>query len=357
MAPLDTGSVTHVMRLADPFGRGPGPSPASFATLGDFLQAARDHKGLSLAQVADATRVRRIYLEAIERGDLTPLPSRPFAVGYVRSYARCLGLDGDGAVARFKAEHPEAAAQLRAPVGVPSHTDPRRRVLYAALGVVAAAVGLWNVAQRTLTTDPSNSPQFPTGAPAWPQPYPKGPLHLGAATAPPADQTTPKPYVTPGLGVPGIDPDAADDAADKPPSQGPAPGGTAVTPPAPSPASFTTRATVYGLPAGKGPIIIQAKAPASLIVRGPQGAIYFARQLETGEAYRAPLGRGLTADVSDPQAFDVYLNGRLSGGLSEPQSPLDEVAQKAAQTTAQTAAVSSPADATHSAPAGESARK
>ena len=103
MAPLDTGSVTHVLRLADPFGRGGGPSPSDFETLGQSFRGIREHKGLSLAQVADATRVRRIYLSALEQGDLEPLPSRPFAIGYVRSYARVLGLDVDAAVARFKA--------------------------------------------------------------------------------------------------------------------------------------------------------------------------------------------------------------------------------------------------------------
>ena len=100
MAPLDTGSVTNVVRLAEPLGRGPGPASADARTLGDHLRATREHKSLSLVQVAEATRVRRVYLEAIEANDLAPLPSRPFAVGYVRAYARALGLDGDAAVAR-----------------------------------------------------------------------------------------------------------------------------------------------------------------------------------------------------------------------------------------------------------------
>ncbi|MHB8284118.1 MAG: helix-turn-helix domain-containing protein [Caulobacteraceae bacterium] len=323
MAPLDTGAVTHILRLADPLGRGPGPSASGFATLGAYLRAVREHKELSLAQVAEATRIRKVYLVAIEADDITPLPSRPFAVGYVRTYAKALGLDGDAAAARFKAEQPEPyEPRLRAPVGVANERDPRRRVIYAGLGVLCAAVALWNVGQRTLTSAQVAGPIFPAAAQTTPDAPVRGALVLGAPTAPPADQTVPKPYVTPGIGVPGIDPNAAQDA---PPQDAAAP--AAATP---SPVAFTTRATVYGLQAKSGGVVVQAKTAGSLIVRGPDGSVYFARLLKPGEAYRAPLGRGLTADVSDPAAFDVYLNGQLQGALVDPQTPLDKTDQLAA---------------------------
>ena len=60
----------------------------------------------------------------------------------------------------------------------------------------------------------------------------------------------------------------------------------------------------------------QAQKPASIIIRGADGTVYFARQLAAGEAYRAPTAvKGLVADVSDPQAFDIYANGTLQGRL------------------------------------------
>ena len=97
MAPLDTGSITNILRFAEPTGRGPAPDAARSATLGEHLRAVREHQDLSLLQLAELTRVRKVYLAAIEANDLEPLPSRPFAVGYVRTYARALGLDGDTA--------------------------------------------------------------------------------------------------------------------------------------------------------------------------------------------------------------------------------------------------------------------
>jgi cytoskeleton protein RodZ len=324
MAPLDTGSVTNVVRLAEPIGRGPGPSSADSPSLGHHLRATREHKGLSLVQVAEATRVRRVYLEAIEADDLGPLPSRPFAVGYVRAYAKALGLDGDAAVARFKAENPEEQQALRAPVGVSREVDSRRRVIYAGAAVLVVALALWNIAQHTLISSTRPAAILPaTETAAWPEAPKTSPVQLGAPTAPPADQTTPKPYVTPGLGVPGIDKNAPTDAT--------ATAGQAPAPPDPAPpAVFTTRAAIYGATAKEGGVLIQAKSPASLIVRGAAGQIFFARELETGEAYRAPLGRGLTADVSDPNAFLVYNAGKLVGPLSEPQTPIDKAAQPAA---------------------------
>ena len=323
MAPLDTGSVTNVVRLAEPIGRGPSPPASGSPTLGHHLRAVREHKGLSLVQVAEATRVRRLYLEAIERDDLAPLPSRPFAVGYVRAYARALGLDGDAAAARFKAENPEESQVLRAPLGVGFDRDPRRRLIYAGVAMLVVAIALWNIAQHQLISAARPDAILPTGAQTWPQSLRSGPVELGAATPPPADQTTPKPYATPGLGVPGVDKNAPTDAQAATPAAPP----QAVRPDPPPPERFTTRAAVYGAPAKAGGVLVQAKMPASLIVRGPAGQIYFARELQAGEAYRALLGRGLTADVSDPNAFLLYVGGKLSGPLSEPQTSIDKAAQ------------------------------
>ncbi len=329
MAPLDTGSVTNVVRLAEPLGRGPGPLAADSPTLGAYLRAVREHKGLSLIQVAEATRVRRLYLEALERDDIAPLPSRPFAVGYVRAYGRALGLDGDAAVARFKAEKPEATQALRAPLGVSFDANPRRRVIYAGVAVLVVAVALWNIAQHTLISNTHSDAILAPVAESWPEVQRPGSVVITAPTPPPADQTTPKPYVTPGLGVAGIDKNAPSDPTAV------AAAATAAAQPDPAPpATFTTRAPIYGASAKEGGVLVQAKSSASLIVRGPAGQIYFARELETGEAYRVPLGRGLTADVSDPNAFLLYVGGKLVGPLSEPQTPLDKAVAAAAQPVA-----------------------
>jgi cytoskeletal protein RodZ len=60
---------------------------------GDQLRRAREARGLALESVADATRIARRHLEALERSDLEALPAGPFGKGYVRAYAEFLGVD------------------------------------------------------------------------------------------------------------------------------------------------------------------------------------------------------------------------------------------------------------------------
>jgi transcriptional regulator with XRE-family HTH domain len=62
-------------------------------TFGELLRRAREARGLALEVVADATRIARHHLEALERSDLDALPAGPFGKGYVRSYAKLLGID------------------------------------------------------------------------------------------------------------------------------------------------------------------------------------------------------------------------------------------------------------------------
>lgn len=62
-------------------------------SVGKRLAAARRRSGLSLEQVAAATRVRRHHLELIERDDLGALPGPVYSRGYVRAYADYLGIE------------------------------------------------------------------------------------------------------------------------------------------------------------------------------------------------------------------------------------------------------------------------
>lgn len=62
-------------------------------TIGDKLKQARQARRLTLDQAAQTTRIRPHYLEALERGDLSAIPSNAQARGFLRIYADFLGLD------------------------------------------------------------------------------------------------------------------------------------------------------------------------------------------------------------------------------------------------------------------------
>lgn len=66
---------------------------ARLGTSGALLRAVRERRGLSLQEMADATRISARYLEAIELEDFDALPSSTFVRGYVREMSRQLGLD------------------------------------------------------------------------------------------------------------------------------------------------------------------------------------------------------------------------------------------------------------------------
>ena len=60
---------------------------------GEALRRAREARGLSLAAVAEKTRIAPHHLDALERSDLDALPAGPFGKSYIRSYAEVVGID------------------------------------------------------------------------------------------------------------------------------------------------------------------------------------------------------------------------------------------------------------------------
>lgn len=63
--------------------------------IGSQLRQAREARGLSIDDVQKATRIKRIYIEAIEAEQFQALPGPIQARGFVRSYASHLGIDAD----------------------------------------------------------------------------------------------------------------------------------------------------------------------------------------------------------------------------------------------------------------------
>lgn len=70
--------------------------------VGEILRRTRVHYGQSLQQIEAVLRIRASQLEALEQGDVSRLPGRVYAIGFVRSYSEYLGLDGDKMVHLFK---------------------------------------------------------------------------------------------------------------------------------------------------------------------------------------------------------------------------------------------------------------
>jgi cytoskeleton protein RodZ len=109
------------------------------ANVGERLQQARVRAGLSVREIAARTKIRTVLLEAIEREDFRQLPQGILGRGYLRAYAREVGLDPESVVRQFQDECEREAARLDAAPASAVETGPkddRRRTYW--LQVLAA---------------------------------------------------------------------------------------------------------------------------------------------------------------------------------------------------------------------------
>jgi hypothetical protein len=110
--------------------------------IGEIIRAARENAGYTLAQVRDATKINLSHLRAIE--DMTPglLGPPVYAKGYIRSYARYLGLPEQDTLDRFLSECAAILKDPAKPEIAPPATSKARRLPVAvpALGLVVAGL-------------------------------------------------------------------------------------------------------------------------------------------------------------------------------------------------------------------------
>lgn len=66
---------------------------ASLPSVGVLLQAAREGRGLQVSDIAQALKLGQRQVEALERDDWSGLPGTTFIRGFVRNYARLVGID------------------------------------------------------------------------------------------------------------------------------------------------------------------------------------------------------------------------------------------------------------------------
>ena len=78
-------------------------------TVGASLAAGREALGITQTEAADVLNLTQRTIVALEADDYDNLPGWVYASGYIRAYARMLGLDADDLVARSSAMRQESA--------------------------------------------------------------------------------------------------------------------------------------------------------------------------------------------------------------------------------------------------------
>lgn len=179
----------------------PRDAGAELASFGEELRREREIRGISLKEISDATKISKRFLEALERNDHRTLPAPVFTRGFVREYARYVGLNAEEMVNRYnfaaagddRIEKPPAVAKYPStPVrditpkpppkrGIPSAFARVNRNAIATFVIVVALAGVawWAIQFKRkereaeaannlvpITTTKAAAPAVPPPAPA-----------------------------------------------------------------------------------------------------------------------------------------------------------------------------------------------
>jgi cytoskeleton protein RodZ len=322
--------------------------------IGETLRLAREQRGISLETLSQKTKINPIALRALEENDIQKLPGGIFLRGFLRAYAREVGLDVEETVNRYVAQFEPrqtaadegafdaGSAEVANAVAKAQRTEPRREV--SVLGMAAIIVlGLSLLAYMTL-----RQPQMASQPPVAPPPPDLS--RLGAPAIPATSQAeagTTGTQETPGASTPetGDRPapseslqaetqaGAATSIPTLQPATAPAQGGDplatapqqdAVTVPAPGagaagtappepPAASASDGSSLGL-------TIQTTGPCwvSVVVDG-RTIVY--RLMQAGEQQAIDSGKDVVLRVGDPGVFSYSINGAAGRALGPAGSP------------------------------------
>ena len=144
-------------------------------SFGAKLKQQREQGGITLEEISQSTKIGSRFLRALEEDRFDQLPGGIFNKGFVRAYARSVGLDEEEAVAGYleatgagpdKPEPPTALPETRAEAPGTGSSELPWGALALVLVVGAVALTIWgfhgrriaNQSQQTVPVRPSGSP-------------------------------------------------------------------------------------------------------------------------------------------------------------------------------------------------------
>ncbi|MHA7819346.1 MAG: helix-turn-helix domain-containing protein [Erythrobacter sp.] len=117
------------------------------ASVGDRLRSAREARRLNLDHIAAETRIPVRHLESIEAGSFDNLPSRTYAIGFARNYAKAVGLDEKSITDAVREELADGQARASAMAGGMEPGDPAKLpsaglAWFGGFAAIVLAIGL-----------------------------------------------------------------------------------------------------------------------------------------------------------------------------------------------------------------------
>lgn len=288
--------------------------------VGAELTAARERLGWTLPDIAAHLRIRLSFLAAIEQGRLEQLPGTAYAIGFVRTYAKALGLEPDEIARRFRSEVAEVSRKpdLAFPAPVPERGVPAGAVvMLGAVLAIGAYIGWYKATGEKPGMEPVRP--VPERLAELATPAPPAPAAPAAVSPPQATVTAATPAALPPADtalLPGI---AALPAPIVPfPTVPPSSAAAAVVPNAIPPALTVqpapAAASDAALPEGTR-IVLRARADAWIQVRDRQGQVLLNRVLRPGETWPVPSKLALLLTTGNAGGTELLVDGVLTPSL------------------------------------------
>ena len=311
-------------------------------TVGNDLRARRMELGIDLKEIAGYLRIQPSYLDAIEAEDFRELPGGAYTIGFVKTYARALGLDQETIANAFRRE--QAGAMQVAPLRI--HTQmaesrvPTIPLVAAALLVAAAAwIGWAYVGSRGHTspvteTVPAVPDRLVPAAPASPvvpatEAGASEAVQAGAAVTPaPAGSASPlQPATSAVPGIPasmpftppgGGDADEARNDTDQPVQSA----GVRTAPVN----QDTGAGSVLGSAANVSRAEIHTSEDSWIQIHDAAHTAIYTGVMHAGDVYKLPNAPGYTFTTGNAGAVTLVVDGVAGQALGSPGQVLRNVA-------------------------------
>lgn len=338
--------------------------------VGVELREARLRAGHDLDQVAEALRIRRRHLEALEEGRFDDLPGRVYAIGFLRAYAELVGLDPTVLADRFRAQTAGATAspELRFPEPPAQSWRPNLGLFGVALLLAIAAYGAWYYLETRNVLPLERVAELPAALVGDAQEAAAPAVEVAATVAPEEaapgadeeaiaeiasaspEEVAPDPSAAAAAAESGVvEAEAAESSVvEAEPEVTPAPEpvggwggdeaapGAAVTitgaraeapeaptlledpppPPVAPPGEYVPR--VYGQGNADGRVVLRAIADSWIQVQGADNDLIFGRILHPGDTFLAPNRADLRLTTGNAGGLEILVDGALMPALGPP---------------------------------------
>ncbi len=239
--------------------------------VGEALRRTRTYYGKSLEDVEKALRIRASQIDAIERGDLEALPGRVYAIGFVRSYAEYLDLDGGKVVHLFKSQYMNGQDNSALSFPAPASETKTPAIWLVALSLIAASLVMmfWNnsnLSDRSIVEDIQGLPEHIE-------------VHVNQEIVPTIDQEQ---YMEGNAETDNSAEDVSNPEIENMGTEEPQ----------------------------KTGVILQILGESWVEIKGSDGQVLVSRVLEDGDEYFVPNSPGLSMSLGNAANVEILVNGR-----------------------------------------------